>query len=134
MRYCLDTDTCIYFLNNTSQNVVDRLSNTPFDDVTIPSMAVAELFFGIEKSLKRKHNSCIVNAFLSHHKIIHFEENSARIYGVLRAELEKNSSLIGGNDLVIAATAIAHDLILVTHNTKEFSRINQLRLEDWTLR
>jgi len=131
MKFCLDTNICIYYLNGASQNVVERLSNAPFDDVAVPSMVVAELFYGAAKGAKRQHNFQVIDAFLSYHRIIPFNENAARFYGAIRSELEKSGSMIGSNDLVIAATAMAHDAVLVTHNTKEFSRIAQLKIEDW---
>jgi tRNA(fMet)-specific endonuclease VapC len=131
MKFCLDTNICIYYLNGTSRSVVERLGNTPFDEVAIPSMVVAELLYGVAKGTRQQYNLQIVNAFLSYHKIIAFNENAARIYGTIRSELEHSGNIIGANDLVIAATAMAHDAVLITHNTKEFSRIAQLKIDDW---
>jgi tRNA(fMet)-specific endonuclease VapC len=65
-------------------------------------------------------------------KIVHFDKEAAGYYAVIRSELERKGQIIGGNDIVIAATALANAGILVTHNVNEFSRINGLMLDDWT--
>ena len=94
-------------------------------------MVVAELFHGAEKSTKRESSYEKLALFLSPYTIIHFDVKAARIYASIRAWLERKGQIIGPNDLVIAATTMAHNAILVTHNTKEFERIDGLKVEDW---
>ena len=133
MTYCLDTNTCIYYLNNSVPNVCKRLDEIPFRDVKIPSMVAAELLYGAEKSAKREYNYKIASTFLSLYEIIDFDENAAKLYAVFRARLERTGRGIGSNDLIIAATALSHESTLVTHSIGEFSRITELRLEDWVI-
>ena len=131
MTYFLDTNICIYYLNNSHPILSSKLKGIPSASIKIPSMVAAELLYGAEKSVKREHTLQLIKTFLSIFKIIDFDEKAARHYAVLRAELERKGQTIGSNDLVIAATAIAHKGILVTHNTREFSRITELTTEDW---
>jgi len=133
MIYFLDTNICIFHLNNSRQSMSARLKNTPIDDVFIPSMVAAELLYGAEKSVKREQNLKICKSFLSIYEIVPFDENAAEHYARIRAELEREGIPIGSGDIVIAATALAHSGIVVTQNTGEFSRVNGLVIEDWTL-
>jgi len=133
MTYCLDTNTCIYHLNNSAPKLSERLEKMSFRDIKIPSMVAAELFYGAEKGAKREYNFKIIEAFLSLYEILHFDERAARVYAATRAELERRGQVIGGNDLVIAAIALSNDAVLVTHNIDEFSHVKGLKLEDWAV-
>jgi tRNA(fMet)-specific endonuclease VapC len=132
MSYALDTNTCIYHLNQSASSVTERLKALPSEEVLIPSMVVAELLYGAEKGTKRQANFENIALFLSPYRIISFDQKAARIYASIRADLERKGQIIGPNDIVIAATTLAHSTILVTNNTKEFSRIDGLKIEDWT--
>ena len=132
MIYCLDTNACIYHLNNSAPKLSERMEKMPFREIKIPSMVVAELFYGAEKSTKREYNFKILKHFLALYEIAHFDERAAGIYAAIRVELERRGQKIGSNDLVIAATTLSNDAVLVTHNVGEFSRIGGLKLEDWT--
>jgi len=101
-------------------------------NIFIPSMVAAELLYGAEKSTKRDYNLRIFGAFLSLYQIVSFDSKAAGFYAAIRSDLESKGQSIGGNDLVIAATALAHEGILVTHNVSKFSRIKGLVLNDWT--
>jgi tRNA(fMet)-specific endonuclease VapC len=132
MIYFLDTNICIYHLNDSAPNLSRMLEQTPLKDIKIPSMVAAELLYGAEKSAKRERNKRIFEAFLSIYDIINFDVKVAAHYAVIRAELERNGKIIGGNDMIIAATALANNGVLVTNNTDEFTRIKGLIIEDWT--
>ena len=132
MSYCLDTNICIFHLNKSASTVTERLKALSAEEVLIPSMVVAELLHGAEKSAKRESNLANLALFLSPYRIISFDQKAARIYASIRAALERKGQIIGPNDIVIAATTLAHNAILVTNNTKEFSRIDGLKIEDWT--
>ncbi|MDR0498470.1 MAG: type II toxin-antitoxin system VapC family toxin [Holophagales bacterium] len=84
MIYCLDTNTCIHHLNNTASVAAERLKNIPADDVLIPSMVVAELLYGAEKSAKRESNFEKLSFFFSPYRIISFDQKAARIYAFIR--------------------------------------------------
>lgn len=89
--------------------------------------------YGAFKSQRQSSSLHTIEAFLSGYPNLDFDADTARIYGQLRAELEKKGTPIGPNDLQIAAIALAHNLTLITHNTSEFSRVTNLSLEDWEI-
>ena len=91
----------------------------------------AELFFGAMKSHDPVQTLAGQQAFLAHFVSLPFDDSVTLAYGRIRAELTLIGRPIGANDYMIAAIALVHNLILVTHNTAEFSRVNGLRLEDW---
>ncbi|MCP4130993.1 MAG: type II toxin-antitoxin system VapC family toxin [bacterium] len=131
MTYLLDTNTCIVFLNGRSEKIKLQLESKRQGELALCSIVKAELFFGAmksnnpDKTLKKQLR--FVNQLVS----IPFDDEAARVYSRIRADLEKIGKPIGPNDLLIASTAIANNLTLVTHNTQEFNRIQELQLEDW---
>ncbi len=129
--YFLDTNTCIYFIKGSYQSLLDELRQRKPADIQIPSMVVAELLLGAEKSKQRKKNLEVCRKFLEPFGVVSFDDEAALKYAEIGAALEKRGRIIGPNDLIIAATVIANDGILVTHNTKEFRRVTGLRVEDW---
>jgi tRNA(fMet)-specific endonuclease VapC len=131
MTYLLDTNTCIRFLNPRKSTVPDRLAAVSREEVAICQIVKAELYYGAYKSARRDANLALLAKFFSQFESLPFDDASAEAYGRLRAELTRLGTPIGPNDLMIAAIALAHGLILVTHNTAEFGRVSGLRLEDW---
>jgi tRNA(fMet)-specific endonuclease VapC len=131
MLRLLDTNTCIYYLNRVSENLIARFRKYSPSGIKLSSITVAELFFGAEKSNAKKKNWTIVESFVSTFEIIPFNEASCRTYAKIRVSLEKKGSLIGPMDLLIASISLTNNFILVTNNTKEFSRISKLKLENW---
>lgn len=131
MAYLLDTNTCIYFLNGSSQNIITRMKKLSPSDIKLSSVTVAELFFGAEIGKTKKKNRIIVEGFVSNFEVIPFDERCCQTYAKIRASLEKSGSLVGPMDLLIAAITLAHNLRLVTNNIKEFRRIRGLRVENW---
>jgi tRNA(fMet)-specific endonuclease VapC len=110
----------------------ERLEKEQTANIKIPSVVAAELLFGAEKSAKRERNIAVFESFLSIYEIAGFDVNAAYQYAIIRADLERIGKTIGSNDLIIAATVLANDGVLVTNNTEEFSRINKLKTENWT--
>jgi tRNA(fMet)-specific endonuclease VapC len=131
MTYFLDTNICIFHLNGTAPRLSNVLEHTAQSSIAIPSIVAAELIYGAEKSAKREHNLEKTGLFLSLYDIIPFDLDAAKIYGAIRRDLEYSGQIIGGNDLIIAATVLARKGTLVTNNTGEFSRVRGLLLEDW---
>jgi tRNA(fMet)-specific endonuclease VapC len=131
MNYFLDTNTCIYFLKNTSKAFLDKFSSINAKDIKIPSIVVAELHYGALKSVKKEENIARISKFIALYDVVSFDKKSAEIYGDVRRKLESIGNIIGGNDLLIASIVLANDGILVTHNTKEFNRVENLIVEDW---
>jgi len=131
MIYLLDTNTCIYFLNRTSERIVSQFKRFSPSVIKLASITVAELFYGAEKSKAKKKNWTIIEKFVSTFEIIPFEEKSSKTYPIIRASLEKAGIPIGPMDLLIASISIANNFVLVTNNVKEFKRVKGLTLENW---
>ncbi|MGD9940914.1 MAG: type II toxin-antitoxin system VapC family toxin [Clostridia bacterium] len=129
--YYLDTNTCIYFLNGTFKSLLAEFKLHKPEDIKIPSLVKAELLLGVEKSQRKEMNKVVYNKFLEPFEVISFDDESAVLYAKIRAELEKKGKPIGPNDLIIAATVMSRKGILITHNTKEFTKISGLHIEDW---
>lgn len=131
MSYFLDTNICIYFLKGTYKNILYKVFSLHPSDIKISAIVKAELFYGVEKSLKRDESMANLINFLLPFDIIPFDDNCSTYYGKIRAELEKLGTPIGPNDLMIGSTVLAQNGILVTNNVKEFSRIPNLSIENW---
>jgi len=131
MKYLLDTNTCIRYLNQRSQPIIRRFSAIPDSDIMICSVVKAELYLGAMKSQVPEKTMLKQRVFAERFYSYVFDDNCALIYAKIRAILEQSGMPIGSNDVMIASIAIANDLILVTHNIREFSRIKDLRIEDW---
>ncbi|KOR38021.1 twitching motility protein PilT [Planktothricoides sp. SR001] len=131
MKFLLDTNICIYIIKQKPAKVLEKFKRLHPSDVGISSITLAELEYGIAKSQQSEKNRIALNQFLITLEIVKFDEKASNIYGGVRAELERKGLVIGAMDMLIAAHAISLDLILVTNNVKEFSRIPNLRLENW---
>jgi tRNA(fMet)-specific endonuclease VapC len=131
--YLLDTNTCILYLTRRNSAVVEKVMTIPRQDIVLCDIVKAELYYGAYKGTRLESNLALYQEFFSELVSLRFDGNAAAVYGRIRARLEASGTPIGPNDLQIAAIALANDLILVTHNTREFSRVEGLRLEDWEL-
>ncbi|MCC5899482.1 MAG: type II toxin-antitoxin system VapC family toxin [Phormidium sp. BM_Day4_Bin.17] len=131
MTYLLDTNTCIQYLTGRSQAIIDKFKTTPRQNIYLCDVVKAELYYGAYRSQKKEENLALYEFFFSHYISLPFDGESAKIYGEIRAELSKLGTPIGAYDLQIASIALAHHLILVTHNTREFKRVKLLQIEDW---
>jgi tRNA(fMet)-specific endonuclease VapC len=129
--YLLDTNPCIEMLRNQQSPERERLAQHDPSEIYLCAVVKAELFYGARKSAQIAKNLRLVRAFCAPFVSLPFDDHCAEHYGMIRADLERIGLRIGANDLVIAAIAKSHDLILVTHNTDEFSRVPGLQLEDW---
>ena len=133
MKYLLDTNSCIQLLNDTHIEVKNRFLSENPEDIKLCSIVKAELEYGARHSQKVEANRQRLKNFYIALESLPFDDKSAEQYGILRQQLRKNGTPIGANDMLIAAIALANHLTLVTHNTKEFNRIEQLAIEDWEL-
>lgn len=131
MKYLLDTNICIYIIKKKPESVIKIFSKIKLGDVAISAITIAELYFGLAKSSKPNENTIALQEFLQPLVTLDFNSDDAVVYGRIRAELEANGQMIGAMDLLIAAIALSRELILVTNNEKEFSRIKDLKLENW---
>ncbi|WP_321992434.1 type II toxin-antitoxin system VapC family toxin [Marispirochaeta aestuarii] len=132
MKFYLDTNICIYFLKGMYESVRTRLLEKHPDEIKICSIVKAEILYAAEKSIRKDKNLKKIEEFLLPFEIISFGDSESISYAGIRSDLEKRGEIIGPNDLLIASTVLANNGILVTHNVKEFSRVRNLRLEDWT--
>lgn len=129
--YLLDTNICIYIINNNPRTVVEKIKQLKPSQVKLSVISIGELEYGVSKSRNRERNRNALVGFVSGFDILPFDDNDAEVFGIIRAELEKRGQVIGSYDMQIAAQAISNDLILVTNNTREFERIKKLKLENW---
>ncbi len=127
----LDTNIIIYAKNKNPDGVLEKLMHYSPSDLCISVITMAELEYGACKSSRPEKNRAALLEFLSEIQVVPFSLEAAREYGVIRSSLEKQGTLIGGNDMLIAAHAKSLNLILVTNNQREFERINGLKLENW---
>ena len=130
MRYVLDTNTLIYFFKGLGDVSKHMLAQSP-SELAIPTVVLFELEVGIAKStspLKRKSQLKEITALVN---VLPFGIAESRSAAQIRVKLEKQGLPIGPYDVLIAATALANNMILITHNLKEFGRIKELITEDW---
>ncbi len=130
MRYMLDTNICIYLINDRPATVRKRLEALNPGDAGVSSITVAELAYGVAKTRSSRNRSAL-ESFLLPLEIADFGLDAAMVYGDVRAAVEQKGTPIGPLDMEIAAHAVALDVILVTNNQREFSRVAGLRCENW---
>ena len=126
MKYLLDTNIIIYAKNKRPESVLNKLRSFTPSDLCISSITMAELEYGIARSSRPDQNRLAPGI-----EILPFDEKAAREYGEIRKSLAERGAPIGANDLLIAAHARSLDLTLVTNNSKEFERIEDLKIENW---
>jgi tRNA(fMet)-specific endonuclease VapC len=131
MKYLLDTNTCIYYINGKSSQLSKRFNTLSAGEAVVCSVVKAELFFGALRSQNPPKNLNNQRQFLALFSSLPFDDNAAEHYANIRADLVTKGMPIGSNDFFIAAIARANGLILVTSNTREFSRVPNLICEDW---
>lgn len=131
--YLLDTNICIYIIKRKPQEVLATLKKKSKSGIAVSSLTVAELEYGIEKSDARERNRISLIELLSIFAIIPFDDRDAVEYGKIRADLERKGTVIGEIDMLLAAQSRCKNLIFVTNNVREFSRVQNLRLENWVM-
>lgn len=129
--WLLDTNICLYLIKKRPEAVPRRLRAVDVADVAVSSITVAELQYGVAKSLRPEQNALALAAFLAPLGVEVFDDAAAAACGPLRADLERLGTPIGSMDLLIAAHALAHGRIVVTNNTRPFDRVAGLRVENW---
>lgn len=132
LRYMLDTDTCSYVMKRSSPALLERLQKVPVGDACISSITKSELLFGVEISPRRKQDEAALSGFLTYMEVLDFGGEACSHYAKIRAGL-KVMGAIGANDLLIAAHARSLRLTLVTNHTREFGRVRDLSIENWTV-
>jgi tRNA(fMet)-specific endonuclease VapC len=130
-KFVLDTDICSYIMLGANTKLLDNLESHKNDKLRIAAVTYAELLYGaFRKDSKRILGK--ISVILSRVSVIPFDQDAAVAYAKIRVESEKNGTPIGNMDMLIAASAISQDAILVTNNVKHFSKINNLKIQNWT--
>jgi tRNA(fMet)-specific endonuclease VapC len=129
--FLLDSNTCIRFLNGRSESIERKLVAARPPDVKLCSIVKAELLYGASRSNNELAARTKLELFFVPYESFPFDDPAAVEYGHLRGKLAMAGTPIGPNDLMIAAIALSRRLTLVTHNTREFSRVAGILIEDW---
>lgn len=127
----LDTDICVYAMRRRPASVQRRLESLDSSEVAISCVVAAELWFGVMKSQFRLRNEAALLSFLSRLTVLDWPAPAARLYGSIRAHLERRGTSIGEEDMLIAAHALHEGLPLVTNNRAELRRVPGLKVENW---
>lgn len=129
--FLLDTNVCIHLLNQAHSGIIQHFRQHQPSEIALCSVVKAELLYGARRSQQVEANLQLLKQFFSPLTSLSFDDRCAQEAGQIRADLAAQGKPIGPNDLLIAATARAHDAVLVTHNTGEFARVTGLRIKDW---
>lgn len=132
MKLLLDTNICIYVIKQHPASVLKHFMGFQVGDIGISSITLSELRYGVAKSMHHEKNSKALDEFITPLEVVSFDEQAASVYGDIWATLEKAGTPIGSMDMLIAAHAVSLGLPLVTNNTREFERIPDLTILDWT--
>ena len=134
MLYFIDTNVCISCIRGSRKTeALGYKFILHENDIRVPIIVIAELMHGAYKSKITEQTLKETEDFLSDLDIVPFDYDAAVAYGKIKASLERKGQVIGPNDMLIAAIALSRNATLVTNNTREFSRIDGLKLDDWTL-
>ena len=131
MRYLLDTNTCIYIIKRSPEQVIHRFKRLRVGDVGVSAITVCELQFGVANSSQPERNQRALTEFLGPLEVLDFPAAAAAAYGEIRSHLQRSGKPIGSYDLLLAAHALHDNLTLVTNNLREFARVPDLRTENW---
>ncbi len=126
----LDTNICIYIINAKPPSVLARFQQYRMGEIGMCSVVAAELAFGVAKSDSPRNRQAL-EMFLAPLTILPFDAKAAWVYGDLRTELERRGTPIGSMDTMIAAHALSQQATLITNNTREFSKVPGLQLDNW---
>jgi tRNA(fMet)-specific endonuclease VapC len=128
----LDTDISSYIMNRASARAIRMLEAREVGDVCVSAITRSELMYGVEVSPRRAKDQNSLDIFLQHIGVMDYPSEAANDYAQIRAFLKTRGTIIGANDLFIAAHARCLGLTLVTNNTREFGRVPGLKMENWT--
>jgi tRNA(fMet)-specific endonuclease VapC len=132
MTYLLDTDTCIYWIKDIN-SVRNKVREIGWQQICICNITIAELYFGAYNSQRVAENLTRAEDFIQNINVISLDDNALKQFGEVKAELRRRGQPITDFDLLIASVALTRNYILVTNNTRHYSRISNLKLENWIL-
>jgi len=131
--YILDTNMCIFIIKKKFPGILEKLNKNRKKGLYISSITLAEMEYGIENANKEYNarNRIALMEFLSIFEVRNFDGNAAKEYGIIKKSLKDRNCLLGSLDMLIGAHAKSLKMTLVTNNTREFERIDGLKIEDW---
>jgi tRNA(fMet)-specific endonuclease VapC len=132
VRYMLDTDISSYIMKRSPPGVLERLKKVSVADLFISAITHSELMFGVEVSPRHQKDQSALDEFLRYVEVLSYPREAGLHYAQIRRHLRQRGTMIGANDLLIAAHARCLQLVLVTHNVGEFRRVPGLKIEDWS--
>jgi len=130
-EYMLDTDISSYIMKRSHDAVLRKLQKVRIGVVCISVITKSELLFGVAVSPRQQQDHAALDEYLRHVEVLDFPDEAALHYAQIRAALKARGTMIGANDLFIAAHARSLDLTLVTNNVGEFGRVQDLKIENW---
>lgn len=130
-HYLLDTNICIYLIKKHPPEVLARFQQIQLKQLYIPTITLFELYYGIEKNNSHQRNILALENFIAPLTVVDFTLDAAKKAATIRNTLQKQGTPIGAYDIQIAAIALSLDMTLLTNNTREFERVNGLKLENW---
>ncbi len=133
MKFLLDTNVCVQYLRGKNQLVRARIQTHAPADLLVCSIVLAELWFGACRSIQPAIEIAKIGQFLVPYRSLPFDDDAAMTFGTIKSQLESTGIAINDFDAGIAAIALQHGLILVTHNTRDYQSVPGLVLEDWEL-
>ena len=131
MKYLLDTNVCVDYLNRRYASVVERIQASSPEDLCLSSVVIAELRYGADKSERSLENHRKVDVLVNELVCVDFDAEAAAAFGRIRWELEQRGEPIGPYDMLIAAHAVSLGLVLVSDNLRELRRVTGLAVENW---
>lgn len=131
MRFMLDTTICVDLIRRHNQHVLRRVKRRRPEDLCVSSVTLSELEYGAAKSANPEKNRLALAGFMTPLSVMPYDDMVAPVYGRVRAELEREGTPIGPLDTMIAAHALALGLTVVTDNEREFSRVTDLKVQNW---
>ena len=132
MKYMLDTNICIYIIKQKPQKVIRRFRQSKVSEIGISSITLSELEYGVMKSAKPEQNRMALAQFIAPIEIPFYDDAAAQHYGEIRAHLERQGKPIGSLDMLIAAHALSLNAVLITNNEREFKKVSNLKIKNWT--
>ena len=135
MKYLLDTDICIDLVNRSLgyKNILSRIGTKEYGQVLISSISIAELQYGTSQRAWKYQNKIKLQLLIARFQTLAFDDKAAKIYGQIRTDLEIQGVGMGPLDTLLVAQALSVKAIMVTRNTREFSRAKSLRVQNWLL-
>jgi len=131
MNWLLDTDICIYWLKG-NHSIEERATQVGFDNLCVSFITISELYYGARKSQRKQENLTLVKMVEERLTVIESDSDICSYFGKLKARLEQEGQIIDDADLFIAACAFVADSVVVTNNVKHFSRVKDIKIENWS--